>query len=280
MRRWKMGVIVRARGGPCAGLCATVPVPTDWPEQQVKVVDEAMSPQVARIRYRTLEGGVKQMVVTIPKLAAHETAEAVVTFEVVKSAISAPADPGVFRTPKRPPRDVGEHLLPSPYIESGDRRIRSLAKEITAGKEGAWRQVEAVFDWVRANVRYEFDAELKGAITALREGKGDCEELTSLFVALCRAHGIPARSVWVPGHCYPEFYLEDEEGRGHWFPCQAAGAPRQFGAMSESRPILQKGDRFRVPGLRAPQRYVQVMLTAQRAAAAPEVEWVKEMLED
>ena len=52
--------------------------------------------------------------------------------------------------------------------------------------------------------------------------------------------------VWVPGHCYPEFYLEDAEGRGHWIPCQAAGT-RAFGSMPEHRPILQKGDNFRVP---------------------------------
>jgi hypothetical protein len=155
-----------------------------------------------------------------------------------------------------------------------------LAKEIPAGKQAAWDQVEAIFDWVRANVRYEFDVELKGAITALREGKGDCEELTSLFVAICRARGIPARSVWVPGHCYPEFFLEDDDGRGYWFPCQAAGAARQFGEMTESRPILQKGDKFQVPGIREPQRYVKVTLAAQHAAAPPQIEWVQEAQED
>ena len=105
-----------------------------------------------------------------------------------------------------------------------------------------------MFDWVRANVKYEFAEEIKPAIEALKDGKGDCEELSSLVIALCRASGIPARAVWVPGHCYPEFCLNDEQGKPHWFPCQAAGADRQFGSMIEDRPILQKGDNFRVPG--------------------------------
>ena len=96
------------------------------------------------------------------------------------------------------------------------------------------------------------------------DGFGDCEELTSLFVAMCRVAGIPARSVWVPGHCYPEFYLEDEQGEGHWYPCQAAGT-RIFGAMPEARPVLQKGDNFRIPGSRQPQRYVQETVTAKNA---------------
>jgi hypothetical protein len=65
--------------------------------------------------------------------------------------------------------------------------------------------------------------------------------MTSLFIAMCRASGIPARTVRVPGHCYPEFYLSDQAGEGHWFPCQAAGT-RAFGGMPDPRPILQKGD--------------------------------------
>ena len=80
-----------------------------------------------------------------------------------------------------------------------------------------------------------FARQIEGARQALDDGFGDCEELTSLFVAMCRAVGIPARCVWVPGHCYPEFYLEDKEGKGHWFPCQAAGSPA-FGGIPEKRP--------------------------------------------
>ena len=100
---------------------------------------------------------------------------------------------------------------------------------------------------MRKAVRYQFDPKIRSSVDALRSGHGDCEELTSLFIAVCRAAGIPARAVWVPGHCYPEFYLVDGEGHGRWFPCQAAGE-RMFGQMVEWRPILQKGDRFRVPG--------------------------------
>ncbi len=58
-----------------------------------------------------------------------------------------------------------------------------------------------------------------------------------------------------PEHCYPEFYLEDANGFGHWYPCQVAG-DRQFGEMKEYRPILQKGDRVKVPEQQGLQRYV------------------------
>jgi hypothetical protein len=95
---------------------------------------------------------------------------------------------------------------------------------------------------------------------------------------LCRAGKIPARAVWVPGHCYPEFALADGKGQTHWFPCQAAGADRQFGSMIEDRPILQKGDNFRVPGQREAQRYVQQTLSAKDAAAPPEYKFIMEQV--
>ena len=183
------------------------------------------------------------------------------------------------RCPAVLPPDLRPYLGVSPSIETTHVEIKRLAGEIAQEATTDWDKVKAIYDWVRANVRYEFDAELKGALTALRAGHGDCEELTSLFIALCRANGIPARSVWIPGHCYPEFYLQTPDGRGRWFPCQAAGA-EEFGSMHEARPILQKGDNFRVPGEAAAKRYVAETFRAQNAVANPRVEWVRKPLGD
>ena len=46
----------------------------------------------------------------------------------------------------------------------------------------------------------------------------------------------PARTVRVPGHVYPEFYLLDEDGKGRWFPCQVSGT-RDFGDVLTSPEI-------------------------------------------
>ncbi len=171
-----------------------------------------------------------------------------------------------------------KYLKPSPYIDSEDPVIVEAARQVTEGKPGGWEQAEAIFDWVRDKIEYRFDRKIKSARQALDDGFGDCEELTSLFIAMCRARGIPARAVWVPSHCYPEFYLEDSSGAGHWYPCQAAGT-RIFGAMAETRPILQKGDNFRVPGAREPQRYVQETLEARHAEADPSVKFEQKKLD-
>jgi hypothetical protein len=273
---WRFGVVVSAPLGAASGLVATLPVPMDWPEQQVKLVSEESTPNVGRVSYRTLGGGVKQMIVSIPRLAAGGEASAVATFEITKHRILEPADTSSLAIPPRPNRDVAPFLLPSPYIESKDRRIVSLAGQITSGKSAGWDQTAAIFDWVRTNVKYEFAEQIQPAVAALDAGQGDCEELSSLFIALCRASKIPARAVWVPGHTYPEFYLVDATGQGHWYPCQAAGADRQFGSMIEDRPILQKGDNFKVPEERQPKRYVEQRLSAKTADGSPVPKFIME----
>ena len=276
--KWEVGVVVTARG-PVRGILATIPVPSDWPEQQVRIADEQFSTHVGRVGYRELEGGVKQMLVSIPAIGAGETAQALVTFEVTRSPIAAPADTSVFVIPQRIPRDVRKFLAPSPYIESTHSEIRKVADEVVDESLPAWQQVESAYDWVREHVEYK-NGDLKGALAALRDGTGDCEELTSLFIAICRAKKIPARTVWVPDHCYPEFYLEDAEGNGHWIPCEAAGT-RNFGAMATSKPVLQKGDNFRVPEKRTPQRYVAELLKATGVAGgAPVVVWHRRLIDE
>jgi hypothetical protein len=274
-KKYKCGVKVTATGGPCKGIAATIPVPMDWPEQQVQVLEEDLSPTVKSVNYRSVGAGVRQMVIEIPLLPAGQEAHAFVTFEITKHTLAPPDATEEFEVPKKLPREVMIHTGPSPYIESRHPKITSLAKEIVADKEGAWAKVEAIYDWVRENVKYE-NGELKGAVKALNDKTGDCEELSSLFIALCRAQKIPARTVWVPDHCYPEFYLADAEGNGCWFPCQAAGS-RAFGGIPEERPILQKGDNFRDPDRpKEKLRYVSEYLTGKGGGGKPKVKFVRE----
>jgi transglutaminase-like putative cysteine protease len=277
--RWRAGMIVKATGGPCQGMFGYAPVPTDWPEQQVTTVSEEISPE-AKVKYEMVDGGVRIMRVEIAKLAANEEAKAIITVEIRRSEIVAPDETDIYvlPDPKKLPPEIRPYLLPSPKIESRDPKIRDLAKTVGADKEKAWEKVEAIYDFVREKIKYE-NGPLKGALAALKDGTGDCEEITSLFIAICRAADIPARTVWVPRHCYPEFYLEDDKGQGHWFPCQSAGA-RQFGGISETRPILQKGDNFRPPrgNSKERQRYMAEYLIGKPSPGGgkPQVTWVRD----
>jgi len=252
---WRIGLRLDAKGVECNDVWATFPVPMAWPEQTVRMISQEIDARVDRWSVRDLPGGARQVVLAMPRVAAGSVPEVIFEIEVTRSRIVLGDQTEDLVIPKRPSTDLKIFLGTSPYIDIGDSRIKSAARDFAAAEHAnAWTHVEAIYDWVREKVEY-VEGDIKTASQALRDGKGDCEEMTSLFVAVCRASRIPARMVWIPDHCYPEFYLEDSEGAGTWFPCQAAGT-RQFGGMDEYRPVLQKGDRFKVPEVRKPVRYV------------------------
>jgi hypothetical protein len=278
-QHWRVGVRISAVGGPCAGLRGTIPVPSEWPEQKVRIVNEEISPLVRQVSYRNVSG-IRQMLFVIPQLPAGQVVTALVTFEITRSTILAPEHPEQFRIPKEVPVEVRPYLGPSPGIDARQTQIRNKAKEIVEGKEGAWKQIETLYNWVRENVKLQ-PGDYKGALPALTAKTGSRDDLTALFIALCRAHGVPARTVFVMDGCYAEFYLEEAERKGCWFPCQVAGT-REFGSLSEPRPVLQKGDNIKVPEESKPQRFVAEILTGhgRRGAAGgrPQVEFVRDVV--
>ncbi|PAY17796.1 transglutaminase [Rhodopirellula sp. SM50] len=275
---WRIGLVLTTPV-TCTNVLATFPVPTDWPEQTVTVRNQNIAPQVTRWEIRELGGGTKQVVLQMARVAAGSTAEFTIDVDIQRSRILPPDDTSTLVIPKRLPREVKLYTGNSPFIDASHRSIREASKEVAEMEaDNDWRRVELIYDYVRDKVQY-VEGDLKNASQALQEGKGDCEEMTSLFVAICRNLKIPARVVWIPDHCYPEFYLEDADGNGHWYPCQAAGT-RQFGRMDETRPVLQKGDRFKVPEKKSPVRYVSEFFRCDRKGrGTPNPTFIRERLD-
>ena len=88
------------------------------------------------------------------------------------------------------PRD----LNPQKYIESDHPAIHRVAHKLHS--PDASKTIEKVFNWVAGHVRYSgYAGKDRGALYALDHKRGDCTEYADLFVALCRANGIPARPV-------------------------------------------------------------------------------------
>lgn len=292
-QKWEFGILVRAGSGPCSGVLGTFPVPGVWPEQSVKVSSERISPGV-RHKARNLDG-LTQVVFDVTHIAAGNEAECFITYEIVKRPQEPPMDTKPLVIPKDPPREVKRWLNSSPLIESTNSKVRSLARELTEGRETAWEQVQAIVDGVRERVQYERDTKdtFKGAIGALRDGKADREDVTATFVAIGRAAKIPARMVWSMDYCYAEFYLEEEpvvtEGgeadagakakksakampaKGEWYPCVVHDQV-PLGACNDPRPILEKGDSFKVPEEKPMQRFVKEFLS-MKGAVKPTIEF-------
>ena len=60
--KYEVGMIITAGGEACTDLIGTAPVPIDWPEQEVRIVQEDFDPAAKRVTYRETAGGtIKQI---------------------------------------------------------------------------------------------------------------------------------------------------------------------------------------------------------------------------
>ncbi len=277
-QNWKIGLILETPV-TCTNVLSTFVVPMDWPEQKVTLSNQTIDRSVTGWETRELPGGARQVALEMTQVPAGSTVEITFDFVVERSRILPPEKTDDLLIPARPPRELRLYMGNSPNIDTSNAKIKMASREIAEqSAENDWDRVEQIYDFVRDKVEY-IEGPIRNASDALKDGKGDCEDMTSLFVALCRNNGIPARMVWIPDHCYPEFYLETPSGEGIWFPCQAAGT-RQFGRMDEYRPVLQKGDRFKVAESKSQVRYVSEYFKCDRQGkGTPRPKFIREMVD-
>lgn len=250
--RFEIGLRIEAAAGHIQRATATVVDPIEWPEQQIRLVDEKV-PAGIQVAVRSHDTA-QQLLIKIPGLAAGSSASCTRIYELTRWTQRIKPEVRSQLAVASAQR-VRSLLLPSPGIESRHEEIRKFANESIGEKTGAWDRVQAIFDATRQRIKYEQGA-FAGALEGLRSRTGDCEELSCLFIAACRSSGIPARLVWGPEHTWAEFALEDSNQKLVWIPSDPS-KERELGVINHFTPILQKGDRFLVPEMPGkPQRYL------------------------
>jgi hypothetical protein len=86
-------------------------------------------------------------------------------------------------------------LKSTPTMQADDPKIRKLAAEIVENIKEPRAKAERINRWVHGNLKQTYQANATSALEVLANKAGDCSEHTLLFVALCRAAGVPAREV-------------------------------------------------------------------------------------
>jgi transglutaminase-like putative cysteine protease len=94
--------------------------------------------------------------------------------------------------PEMPP-ECWRYLLASRYCEVD--RMGAIAWDLFGGTPESWERVQAVVDWVHANVTfgYQFARPTKSAYDAYAERQGVCRDFQHLAITFLRALNIPAR---------------------------------------------------------------------------------------
>jgi transglutaminase-like putative cysteine protease len=115
-------------------------------------------------------------------------------------------------------------------------RPAELAAEVTAGKDSQLAKARAIYDYVFANMSYDKSGTGWGhgdVLYACTAKKGNCTDFHSLFIAMARSQGIPARfeigfplpadksSAEIAGyHCWAEFF----DPQNGWVPVDISEA--------------------------------------------------------
>lgn len=109
--------------------------------------------------------------------------------------VQVQADLKMSPTPIPEPLDRPEGFLGSEkFIETQAPEIAELAQKLKTSQPTD--TAKKIFDHVSRNLKYTgYIRNARGALWALKNKQGDCTEFMYLFIALCRACGIPARPI-------------------------------------------------------------------------------------
>jgi len=200
------------------------------------------------------------------------------------------------------PVEVRRYLKGTEFVPV-DGKIKAIALKVTAGKKGIDKKARAVYDWVVANLKR--DPMVRGCglgdvEVTLAKRSGKCADISSVFVAVARAAGVPAREVFglrlgkkdhedITGgyHCWAEFY---DPGYG-WVPLDPADVRKimlvkglnlkeakpyreyYFGAVDEYRVALVKGRNY-VLNPRQDANYVGYFMYPYAEVDGKPLEWL------
>lgn len=134
----------------------------------------------------------------------------VMVYEHISGKNFAPVLSGEFEVTLKNETDT--YIYPNKYVNfaKGSACVKKAA-EVCAGKSGDVEEIAAIFDYIADNISY--DKQLAKTVQSgyipdpdktLASGKGICFDYASLFAAMCRSRGIPARLVI--GYAEPNIY--------------------------------------------------------------------------
>lgn len=116
------------------------------------------------------------------------------------------------------PEEYRDYTIPQNNIDSDNRAIIDKANDLAKGNDDLYLVVFGIANWVEGNVNYSLDTltadSSQKASWVLQNREGVCDELTSLFIAMLRSLGIPAR--YVSGVAYTNYNDLDNFGPHAW----------------------------------------------------------------
>src|SRR4030095_8618842 len=247
-----------------------VSIPDDGPAQRVLDLAVTSAPGPWKI-VRDKDRACRFLYVEIAKPKT-DTVSTTVSFSVHREAVSYKLDPANAAPLADEQKALfADELRPdSPHMEVTDQ-IRKIVRETCGDEKNPVTVAEKLLNYVADNAdHYSKNSKVPNcgvgdAKNCITQGGGCCTDLHSLFIAMARAAGIPARlqmgyrlqpkNVGIeadPGYrCWAEYFIS---GAG-WVPADiveadagdATGRARWFTGLTERRVHLNEGRNFDLP---------------------------------
>jgi len=146
------------------------------------------------------------------------------------------------------PRDISDtYLVDEDKYRLDDPRIRDAVAEAVGDETNPFWMMRDIHRYIREHMHYELAGGWNVAPRIIERGSGSCSEYTFVFIAMCRAAGVPARyvgSVVIRGddasaddvfHRWSQVYLP---GYG-WIHVDPSGGDKKLpGQVSDSIGVL------------------------------------------
>ncbi len=239
---------------------AWLPVPVSWPEQIIS--DLKITPDTPPLSATDCRDKVAKWYLDQVRQLSGDRLEFQLEYTCTRYAVAS--DLNQLRQQPWQPYDaeapeVKRYLKPEARVQSDQADLQAIAARYV-GHQRPWGEVAFnLYTWVLNHVDYKFVDGFKGAAWCFTEQHGECGDYSALFVALCRAAGIPARLC--PGfhltdrpneyHVWAEFLLPT----GEWIPVdaslgdlEAANRLQYFGNLNNKRLAVVKTADLRLPG--------------------------------
>lgn len=111
------------------------------------------------------------------------------------------------------PKHIMEYIKPTTTIDSDDDEVIRLANTLASGEEDLFVVAHKLAEWTKNNIQYNLStltvSVSEPASWVLENRLGVCDELTNLFIALCRSLGIPARFVAGIAYSDSDLFVDD-----------------------------------------------------------------------
>lgn len=126
------------------------------------------------------------------------------------------------------------------YIDPNAPSIYILARTVVENTQtnNSFLQAQSLFIWLKENVDYRLhpgEDEVRPAAITLQNKNGDCDDLSFLYISLCRSIGIPARFIRgyllthrdngtaiATAHAWAEVFVGGSVGNYGWIPVECA----------------------------------------------------------